>query len=489
MSAAHRLLLPARRARLLASLMLALALLATTATAAATTATAAAPAPADAATPTADPPDAGGPLDLTAVSLVQHDVRMTLRVVTAGAWDSRELATAPDRELCVSLVHGDPAVARGRICVVRRAGRTGMDITPLADDGSALTARPLAADISRPSASVLEATFLPAAAGLSPGPLSWYVDSAWSDAKVCPATCRDRVPDSGSIDGEVVLLAVAPCFGAAARDPAAPCQNPDLARSVEPTPARAKVILDPLCDKVQHDGLITACSFGAPAEEAVDTFALIGDSHAANLKSALIVLTHAKQWRGVSILRSGCTTTRGRPILGTSAVSRDCRTWNSQVLRWLAKHPEVRTVFLSAHASARVVATGGRTPAQAAEAGYREELLALLRQKRRVVVIRDAPASNVNQLGCVSRALSAGRNLQTACTFARRTAVPRDPLLEAARALRSPSIRTIDLTRQYCNATRCFSVVGGALVRHDQAHLTQAFAVTLGPFVLRALDA
>jgi hypothetical protein len=486
MSAAHLLLHPARRGRLLAGLALALALLAGPATAA----PAAAPAPPQPAppAPTTDPVDSGGRLDLTEVSLVQRDVRMTLRIVTAGGWDSRELTASPNRELCLSLVHGDPPLARGRICVVRRSGRTAMDITPLADDGSALTTRPLAVDISRPVPTVVEATFLPAAAGLGTGPLAWYVDSAWTEPGVCPATCRDRAPDTGQIDGEVVLLAVAPCFGAAARDPAAPCANPELNGTVEPTPARAKVIVDPLCDKVQHDGLITACSFGAPAEEASGTFALIGDSHAANLKSALIVLTHAKRWRGASIFRSGCTTTRGRPILATPRISQDCRTWNSQVLRWLAKHPEVKTVFLSAHASARVQQTGGRTPSQAAEAGYREELRALLRQKRRVVVIRDAPASNVNQLGCVSRALSARRNLGTACTFARRAAVPRDPLLEAARAVGSSSIQTIDLTRQYCDATRCFSVVGGALVRHDKAHLTQAFAATLGPFVLRALD-
>ncbi len=36
-----------------------------------------------------DPVDAQGPLDLTEVTLGQRDVRMTLRVVSAGAWDSR----------------------------------------------------------------------------------------------------------------------------------------------------------------------------------------------------------------------------------------------------------------------------------------------------------------------------------------------------------------------------------------------------------------
>lgn len=473
----------ARRTTVLASLALAFALL--TATTTATAATAATPAPA--APATIDPVGTGGPLDLTEVTLAQRDVRMALRLVTAGAWASPDLTSAAGRELCITLVHGDPASDRARICVVRRSGRTALDLTPLGADGVALAPRPLAAIVSRPENDVLEATFLPAAAGLAVGPYAWYADSVWTDP-ACPATCRDRAPDAGAIGAGVVLLAVPPCFGAAARDPAAPCDNPALRGSVLPPPDRAKVVAEPYCDKVQHDGFITACGFGAVPEEANGTFALIGDSHAANLKSALTVLTAAKGWRGISILRSGCTTTRGRPILATPKISQDCRTWNSQVLRWLAKHPEVQTVFLSAHATARVKPSRGRTPAQAAQAGYREELRALLRQRRRVVVIRDAPVSKTNMLGCVARAFRAGRSVQTGCTFPRAPAVPRDPLLEAARSLRSPQIKAIDLTRQYCGATRCFAVIGGALVRHDKAHLTQTFAATLGPFILRAVD-
>jgi len=60
--------------------------------------------------------------------------------------------------------------------------------------------------------------------------------------------------------------------------------------------------------------------------------------------------------------------------------------------------------------------------------------------------------------------------------------------MAAARSVRSPNVKRIDLTRFFCDSRRCFSVVGGALVRHDESHLTQAFAATLGPFVLRALD-
>jgi len=435
-----------------------------------------------------DAVDAQGPLDLTEVSIGQRDVRMTLRVVSTGAWDSRDLAAAAGRELCVTLLHGEGGATRSRICVTRRAGRTALDLTPLAPDGTALTPRVLAADLSRPKPTVLEATFLPVAAGLALGSFEWYADSAWTDPAACAATCRDRAPDSGAVSAGVVLLAVTPCFGAAARDAANPCSNPALRNSVVPPPSRAKVITDPLCDNVLHAGFITACSFGAMPEEAERTFALIGDSHAANLKSSLGVLTNARRWRGISILRSGCPLTRARPVLTTPLASRQCRTWNGEVFAWLRKHPEIDTVFLSAHAGARVQPSGRRSPKASTQAGYRKAIGELLDMRRRVVVVRDTPPSTRKQLQCVSRAIAARRRAQTACTRSRSASVRSDPLVTAARTVRSSNVKVIDLTRLFCDSRRCFSVIGGALVRHDESHLTQAFAVTLGPFILRALD-
>jgi SGNH domain (fused to AT3 domains) len=66
--------------------------------------------------------------------------------------------------------------------------------------------------------------------------------------------------------------------------------------------------------------------------------------------------------------------------------------------------------------------------------------------------------------------------------------VRRDPLAAAAGALRSPRVKLIDLADRFCDETRCFSVIGGALVHHDRTHMTTAFSATLGPFILRALD-
>jgi hypothetical protein len=434
-----------------------------------------------------DPTDAGGPLDLVDATLEQHDVRMSLRIATAGAWTHADVAGSDRRSLCATLADGEPAVARGRVCVAVRSRRSALSYTSLAADGSAIATRRLAADVSHPAPGVLQATFLPVAAGLAVGPFSWSVQSEWTDGGACVRACVDRLPDAGDVSAQVALLADPPCFGAAARDPDEPCENPDLRLSVAPALARAGVLRDPYCDKRMRPGLLSICAFGAPPDGAASSFALVGDSHAASLKTALEVVTLAKRWRGYSIFRATCPATRARPVLRTRPRSRQCARWNGELLDWIADHRDVETVVLAAHARAKVAGATASAMFDALRAGYRGEISALLALGRRVVVIRDVPASARDHLQCVAAALDGGRPADAVCSRPRGKALRRDPLVAAARAAGSSRVRVVDLTDQFCDASRCFAVVGGALVQHDQTHMTSTFSATLGPFILRAL--
>lgn len=435
----------------------------------------------------ASTPDRAGPLTLADVALVQRDVQMMLRIQTSGGWSGQDLRSAPGRSLCVALVHGEPAVARGRVCVTSRSGRDGLSFTPLDADGTARPARRLAARVTRPAANALEAVFLPAAAGLPLGSYAWWAHAAWSDDGGCARTCEDRFPAAGTVDASLGLLGVPACFGAAARDPATPCENADLRLAVEPPLQRAYVVPPPYCDTTERSGLIAACGFGPAAADAAGTFAIVGDSHAAGMNTPLQVLTLARRWRGVSILRSSCPATAGVPRLPTGGRSRDCLRWNQEMLVWLLSHPEIGTVFLSAHIGATVVAKPGQSVAAAIRAGYRDLIATLVTAGRRVVVIRDTPAPAPRHLSCVAKALRAGRPPGTACARPRSSALRPDPLVAAARAVRSPLVEVVDLTRQFCDGRRCPAVVGGALVNRNSSHLSPVFAATLGPFVLRAL--
>jgi hypothetical protein len=438
--------------------------------------------------PRADARDTAGPLDLTEASLEQRDVRMFLRIATAGEWTHADLAASPGRALCVTLTHGAPG-GGGSICVASRGRRPALSYTPLAAGTAQQATRRLAARVTHPAPGVLEASFLPVAAGLPVGPYSWSVQSTWTDGAACARACGDRLGDGGEVAARLGLLEAPPCFGAAARDPSQPCENPDLQLAAQPSPARAKVLHDPYCDRQTHPGLLSTCAFGAAQEDAAATFALIGDSHAASLKVPLEVVALGRRWRGISIVRATCPATQAaRPVLRTRRRARQCVQWNREVLEWLADHRAVRTVFLSAYAGAQVGRAGGNGMFATARAGYRDEIRRLLRQVRRVVVIRDVPTAAGDHLRCVATALREGRGPATACTQPRRRALRRDPLAAAARSMRSPRVRLIDLTDRFCDDRRCYAVIGGALVHHDRTHMTTAFSATLGPFILRALD-
>lgn len=428
-----------------------------------------------------------GPLDLREASLVQRDVRMSLRIATTGTWKATDLDARERRSLCVALAGGEPAIASGRVCVTVRERHPTLSYTPLDADGTPGPTRPLAAVLSRPRSNVMQASFLPVAAGLSVGPFSWWVESSWTDAAACAAGCADRIPDAGAVDAAVGLVGFVRCFGAAARDPQRRCENPALSRAVEPPPDSPRVTLDPYCDNRRNPNL-SLCAFGAVPDDAAATFVVVGDSHASSLKTALHVVALAKRWRGVSMVRAACPATRARkPILPTRARSLQCVRWNRQVLDWLKAHSGVDTVFLSTSATAEVGSVDGKPESELIRAGYRDEIELLLRRVRRVVVIRDTPLSAPGHLRCVSRALSAGRAPGAACARSRRAALLPDPLAEVAAALGSPRVRVVDLTDHFCDAKRCFPVVGGALVHRDESHLTPAFSATLGPYVLKAL--
>jgi hypothetical protein len=89
---------------------------------------------------------------------------------------------------------------------------------------------------------------------------------------------------------------------------------------------------------------------------------------------------------------------------------------------------------------------------------------------------------------CVQRAIEQGMRADLACAEPRRAALDPDPATTAAARMRSPRVQTVDLTRFFCDARRCYPVIGGALVCRDQNHLTAVFSTTLGPFLLRAVD-
>jgi hypothetical protein len=279
------------------------------------------------------------------------------------------------------------------------------------------------------------------------------------------------------------------CFGAAARDPDHPCANPSRPTSVVPSPQVAGRLPGAPCASIAREGPLPVCRFGVPAGPGVPTVALVGDSHAGHWRAALDVVARAKGWHGVSITRTSCPLQQALRDLPNPARRASCTRWKRDVFAWFAIHPEVSTVFAAGlTGGSGVVAAGGRSRFATSAAGYASAWSTLLETVGRVVVIRDTPKALPGTNACIRHALAIGREPGDACAVPRRAALDRDPAFVAARRMASPRVRTVNLTRMFCDARRCYPAIGGALVLRDENHMTAVFSQTLGPYLLRAVD-
>jgi hypothetical protein len=200
--------------------------------------------------------------------------------------------------------------------------------------------------------------------------------------------------------------------------------------------------------------------------------ALIGDSHSAHLRAAVDVFARALGWSAISITRPGCAfSTEAYPA--PPPIPARCRRHTAEALRWLRRHPSVTTVFTSSSAG-RGLSPGGfaaawsRAPASV----------------RRIYEIRDVPRVSYATAGCVRSVLRRHARSARACSVPRAGAFPFDPAAAAA-AGAGRRVRLLDLSRHFCDARRCYPVIGGAYAYKDFNHLNRVFAATLGPALLR----
>ncbi len=282
-------------------------------------------------------------------------------------------------------------------------------------------------------------------------------------------------------------VAAPACWGAADRDPERPCHNPRLRLRVEPTPDRAVLTPNVACVRQDPGSVVARCAFGAAEGTARETVAVLGDSHAAHWRGALAVVARARRWRVVEMATPHCPLTAAVPMSGGEPV-RWCPDVNRAIRDWLAAHPEVRTVIVAAHTRAPVQVPAGRTELEERVAGFLTAWQALPGTVQRLVVLRDTPIDRTTTHACVRRALRQRRPAGTVCRVRRSHALVRDAAVLAAERLHARGARVVDLTPHVCGARWCHPVVGGVLVHRDVDHLTQAFARSLGPYLLRAID-
>jgi hypothetical protein len=276
------------------------------------------------------------------------------------------------------------------------------------------------------------------------------------------------------------------CFGAAARDAQHRCFNPT--RSVTPGLAHVDDVAASPCTLTRQEPA-PVCTFGVPAAKARAHFALIGDSHALHWRAALDVVAQARRWQGHSITTPACFYSEAVTALVTG-LREACVPWYRSAKRWLRRHPEISTVFVSQSAPTPVDVAPGQTSLAIKVDGFRRAWEGLPRTVEHVVVIRDTPVISDGTVACVRHVLAVGRQRPgPACATPRAAAFAdrEDTAVAAVRAIGSKRFGAIDLTDFFCNRRECYPVIGGVLVHRDIDHITPLFAQTLGPFLLRRL--
>ena len=163
--------------------------------------------------------------------------------------------------------------------------------------------------------------------------------------------------------------------------------------------------------------------------------ALVGDSHAAHWRTALAYAAQTKGWQGHSLTHTGCSFSTLVHLGLPEPARTDCQVWNRRVLQWFKRHPEVKTLIVSA------IAGGQRDRDIDAVAGYLGAWKALPKSVENIIVIRDTPQARGGTDDCVERAISADKPAGPRCKVPRRDAMAPDPQAIAAKRFEAKPVK------------------------------------------------
>ncbi|SDD92639.1 acyltransferase family protein [Glycomyces harbinensis] len=226
------------------------------------------------------------------------------------------------------------------------------------------------------------------------------------------------------------------------------------------------------CNQTMEGYEPVRCDFGAEESEAAATVVMYGGSKIWQWLPAVLEAAEAQDWHVIAYTKNACIIETGQEDLGEERY-RSCAAWNDAVVAEIDRiGPEL------------VFTYGSRVGYEAYETfpDYTDRYEQLLATGAAVVAIRDTPSPRFDIPLCVDLN-GAG---------AAECAVDRSSYYEegAFASLEVPEgVRKVDLTDYICGPRSCEPVVGNVLVYRDDAHLTNTYAATLGPYLEAELAA
>lgn len=291
--------------------------------------------------------------------------------------------------------------------------------------------------------------------------LTWYI--AHERARLAEAaTDPARYPGAAALaeDLDVPEADFAPSTLDAAQD-YDPALSGDCNQTMEGTePIR--------CDFAGGEQVIS----GTDEDQAAATVVMYGGSKIWQWLPAVLAAAEARNWHVIAYTKNACIIETGQEALGEARYT-SCAAWNDAVVAEIdAIEPDL------------VFTYGSRVGYEAYETfpDYTDRYEQLLATGTAVAVIRDTPSPRFDIPMCVD--LHGPESPE--CTVDRDSYYDEDAFADLAVP---DGVRKIDLTDYICGPDACAPVVGNILVYRDDAHLTNTYAATLGPYLEAELAA
>lgn len=284
-----------------------------------------------------------------------------------------------------------------------------------------------------------------------------------------------------------------PCAGPAALpvsdkcpDPLGPATSTVMGDANRYYASAPECVVDP-SRKPPGVKVVAVCDYSGGRKDAESVW-LTGDSHAEQWKLAVLELAKANHWKLNYSLLGGCpvadvnfTGYRGNK---DEKVTQACME-GARSIAAMIEEERPSKVFYSIFAREELIDDGsGRSQ----EDQYVQALPKFWNRWAEagstVVVLADPPLNgSIRDTNCV--ALKPEDPLS--CAVDRKKAHPADPLVAAAKAVKSERVKLVDLTDHFCDQNLCYAVVGRMPVYFDPDHLNGEFSTLMAPFIARRL--
>jgi peptidoglycan/LPS O-acetylase OafA/YrhL len=228
------------------------------------------------------------------------------------------------------------------------------------------------------------------------------------------------------------------------------------------------------CQQQRGVADILTCSFGVPEGQQHVNVALVGDSHATVLATALDAIAERDSMRVTTYLNSGCAALDDPSIVfrfdSNASHIGACKQWRERVISRLADSEDIDVIvttsvdrFYGQESDPSVRDTGD---------GYVRAWNRWLEAGKTVIVINAVPVFRDDVPAC----LATSHAESDPCAMEIDPNTRYGPLAVAASQIDDPHLHLVDHWDVFCSGTTCSPAVGGIPAYIDVEHLTASFA-------------